>query len=99
MTHRYIKIGATALVLVLAFAGMLWSTLREGTEYYKNLDEVPEFKGKNTTTEFLTKYIFDRLAHHAREGDLGRPGRELRAIRVSIAESHVARASYEAPLW
>ncbi|MSP44869.1 MAG: 6-carboxytetrahydropterin synthase [Xanthobacteraceae bacterium] len=66
---------------------------------YKNLDEVPEFKGVNTTTEFLTKYIFDRLAHHAREGDLGRPGRELKAIRVSIGESHVARASYEAPLW
>jgi 6-pyruvoyl-tetrahydropterin synthase len=66
---------------------------------YKNLDEVPAFKGKNTTTEFLTKYIFDRLAHHAREGDLGRPGRELNAIRVSIGESHVARASYEAPLW
>ena len=66
---------------------------------YKNLDEVPEFKGKNTTTEFLTKYIFDRLAHHAREGDLGGPGRELNAVRVSIGESHVARASYEAPLW
>ena len=66
---------------------------------YKNLDDVPEFKGKNTTTEFLTKYIFDRLAHHAREGDLGRPGCELQAIRVSIGESHVARASYEAPLW
>ena len=40
MTHRYIKIGITAVVLVLAFAGMLWSTLREGTEYYKHVDEV-----------------------------------------------------------
>jgi len=40
MTHRYIKITLTASVLVLAFAGMLWSTLREGTEYYKNVDEV-----------------------------------------------------------
>jgi cytochrome c-type biogenesis protein CcmE len=40
MTHRYIKIGATAFVLVLAFAGLMWSTLRDGTEYYKNLDEV-----------------------------------------------------------
>jgi cytochrome c-type biogenesis protein CcmE len=40
MTHRYIKIGATVLVLGLAFAGMFWSTLRNGTEYYKNLDEV-----------------------------------------------------------
>ena len=40
MTHRYIKIALTASVLVLAFAGMLWSTLREGAEYYKNVDEV-----------------------------------------------------------
>jgi cytochrome c-type biogenesis protein CcmE len=40
MTHRYIKIGATSVVLVLAFAGLLWSTLREGTEYYKHVDEV-----------------------------------------------------------
>jgi cytochrome c-type biogenesis protein CcmE len=40
MTHRYIKIGLTASVLILAFTGMLWSTLREGTEYYKNIDEV-----------------------------------------------------------
>jgi cytochrome c-type biogenesis protein CcmE len=40
MAHRYIKLSVTAFVLVLAFAGMLWSTLREGTEYYKNVDEV-----------------------------------------------------------
>jgi 6-pyruvoyl-tetrahydropterin synthase len=66
---------------------------------YRNLDEVPEFKGVNTTTEFLTKYIFDRLAHHAREGDLGRKGRELDALRITISESHVARATYQADLW
>src|SRR5580693_4710272 len=29
---------------------------------YRNLDELPELKGKNTTTEFLTKHIFERLA-------------------------------------
>ena len=40
MTHRYIKIGVTSVVLVGAFAGLLWSTLREGTEYYKHVDEV-----------------------------------------------------------
>jgi cytochrome c-type biogenesis protein CcmE len=40
MTHRNIKIGATSLVLLLAFTGLLWSTLREGTEYYKHVDEV-----------------------------------------------------------
>jgi cytochrome c-type biogenesis protein CcmE len=40
MTHRYIKIGITSAVLVLAFAGLLWSTLRDGTEYFKNVDEI-----------------------------------------------------------
>jgi 6-pyruvoyl-tetrahydropterin synthase len=66
---------------------------------YRNLDDVPEFAGKNTTTEFLTKHVFDRLADAARKGELGRDGRELKAIRVTILESHVARAWYEAPLW
>jgi len=40
MTHRYIKMGATVTVLTLAFAALLWSTLREGTEYFNNIDEV-----------------------------------------------------------
>jgi 6-pyruvoyl-tetrahydropterin synthase len=66
---------------------------------YRNLDDLPEFKGANTTTEFLTKYIFDRLADAARKGELGRDGRELKAIRVTLSESHVARAWYEAALW
>ncbi len=66
---------------------------------YKNLDDIPEFKGTNTTTEFLTKYLFDRLAEAARAGKLGRDGRELKAIRITVSESHVARAWYEASLW
>jgi 6-pyruvoyl-tetrahydropterin synthase len=66
---------------------------------YRNLDDVPEFKGRNTTTEFLAKHIYDGLASVARAGELGRPGRELRALRITISESHVARAQYEAPLW
>jgi 6-pyruvoyl-tetrahydropterin synthase len=65
---------------------------------YRNLDDVPEFKGKNTTTEFLTKHVYDRLADAARKGKLGRPLSELKAIRVTLSESHVARAWYEAPL-
>ena len=66
---------------------------------YRNLDEAPEFKGSNTTTEFLTKHIFDQLAEQARAGALGRDGRELKAIRITLSESHVARAWYEAGLW
>ena len=66
---------------------------------YRNLDDLPELKGVNTTTEFLTKHIFDRLAEAARSGKLGRDGRELKAIRVTLSESHIARAWYEAALW
>jgi 6-pyruvoyl-tetrahydropterin synthase len=66
---------------------------------YRNLDDIPEFKGQNTTTEFLSKHIYDGLAKAARAGELGRPGRELKALRITLSESHVARASYEAPLW
>jgi 6-pyruvoyl-tetrahydropterin synthase len=66
---------------------------------YKNLDEVPQFKGVNTTTEFLTKHLFDHLAAAARAGKLGREPRELTSIRVTVAESPLARAWYEAPLW
>ena len=66
---------------------------------YKNLDTIPELAGKNTTTEFLTRHVHDRLAEAARDGKLGRQGRDLKAIRITISESHVARAWYEAPLW
>jgi 6-pyruvoyl-tetrahydropterin synthase len=66
---------------------------------YRNLDDVNEFKSVNTTTEYLTKHIYDQLAKAARADKLGRPGRELKAIRVTLGESHVARASYEANLW
>jgi 6-pyruvoyl-tetrahydropterin synthase len=65
---------------------------------YRNLDDAPEFKGANTTTEFLTRYIYERLAEAARAGNLGRADRELAVIRVTISESHIARAWYEAPL-
>ena len=66
---------------------------------YRNLDDLPQFKGINTTTEFLTKHVFDGMAEAARKGGLGRDGRELHAIRVTAAESPSARAWYEAPLW
>jgi len=38
--NRYLKLGLTAAVLVLAFAGLMWSTLQDGTEYFKHVDEV-----------------------------------------------------------
>jgi cytochrome c-type biogenesis protein CcmE len=40
MSHKAARLGVTSLVLVLAFGGLLYSTLSEGTEYYKHVDEV-----------------------------------------------------------
>jgi 6-pyruvoyl-tetrahydropterin synthase len=66
---------------------------------YRNLDDLPQFKGINTTTEFVTKFVFDQLAGMARNDMLGRAGREIAAIRVTVLESPSACAWYEAPLW
>lgn len=40
MSHKTAKLGITGLVLALAFGGLMYSTLSEGTEYYKHVDEV-----------------------------------------------------------
>ncbi len=65
---------------------------------YRNLDEMADFNGANTTTEFLARHVFEGLAEAARAGLLGRDAREIAAIRVTIAESPLARAWYEAPV-
>jgi len=65
---------------------------------YRNLDDVPEFSGRNTTTEFLARVIFDRIAEAIRRGEFGEAARGIERARVTLNESHVASASYEAPL-
>ena len=40
MNSKRIKIAATAAVFVLALSGLLYTTLSEGTEYFKHVDEV-----------------------------------------------------------
>ena len=65
---------------------------------YRNLDEDPAFPGVNTTTEFLARVVFDRMAARVRAGDLGPGAAGLRAMRVTLHESHVAAGSYEGAL-
>ncbi len=65
---------------------------------YQNLDALPQFKGQQTTTEFLCKHIFDAMASAARNGALGPGGEGIARIKVALHESHVARAWYEAAL-
>ena len=65
---------------------------------FRNLDEASEFDGRNTTTEFLARVIFDRIAGRLRAGDLGPGAAGLASMRVVLHESHVAWATYESSL-
>ncbi len=40
MKHKAIKIGLTSLVLAMTFGALLYTTMAEGTEYYKHVDAV-----------------------------------------------------------
>ena len=66
---------------------------------YKNLDELPQFTGRNTTTELLAGEIFARVKARVAEGAVG-PGTagELASLRVVLRESPVAWASFEGAL-
>jgi 6-pyruvoyltetrahydropterin/6-carboxytetrahydropterin synthase len=65
---------------------------------FRNLDEEPKFRGKNTTTEFLASVIHERIAAKIAAGDLGSHASGLSSLRVTLHESHVAWAAYEGAL-
>ena len=69
-----------------------------GALNFKNLDEEPAFTGRNTTTEFLARVVFDRMAAAIRQGQLGPGARGVEGLRVTLHESHVAHASFDGPL-
>ncbi len=59
---------------------------------------MPALAGKVTTTEFLSRYIFDKMANAIHAGDLGPTPGGIDKLRVTLNESHVARAWYEGPV-
>jgi 6-pyruvoyltetrahydropterin/6-carboxytetrahydropterin synthase len=66
---------------------------------YRNLDELPAFKGRNTTSEFLAGEIFRRLKTRIAKGALGDgTAGTLTAMRITLRESPVAWAAYEGSL-
>ena len=69
-----------------------------GDYAYRNLDEMPEFEGKNTTTEALAKVIFDKMKAKIDSGVVGPGSDGLASMKVSLHESHVAWAAYDAEL-
>jgi 6-pyruvoyl-tetrahydropterin synthase len=63
---------------------------------YRNLDDLVEFSGRNTTTEILAKTIFDHYADGVRAGRLdGDSARAIASIAVTLRETPYAWARYE----
>jgi 6-pyruvoyl-tetrahydropterin synthase len=91
------ELDADGLVVDIGKASMVLRELLSELDY-RNLDDEPAFAGQNTTTEFLARVIFDRMAARIAAGELGAGAGGLTALRVMLSESHVAWAAYEARL-
>jgi 6-pyruvoyl-tetrahydropterin synthase len=96
-TFRRPELDADGIVVDIGLATQELSAA-VGDLNYRNLDEEPAFQGMNTTTEVLARFIADRLAERVHAGAFGESARGLAGITVTLHESHVAWAAYEAKL-
>jgi 6-pyruvoyl-tetrahydropterin synthase len=94
---RGAELDADGVVVDIGRAGEVLHSILAGLGY-RNLDDEPAFAGRNTTTEFLARVIFDRLRDAIGSGELGPDARHLSSLRVTLHESHVAWAAFEGPL-
>jgi len=90
-------LDADGIVVDIGRAGDTLKAILDGLSY-RNLDDDPEFAGRNTTTEFLARVVFDRMAAAIARGELGASGRAIESVRVTLHESHVAAASFDGRL-
>ena len=65
---------------------------------FRNLDDEPAFRARNTTTEYLAFVEHERIAAKIAAGELGAHAHGLTSLRVTLHESHVAWAAYEGAL-
>jgi 6-pyruvoyltetrahydropterin/6-carboxytetrahydropterin synthase len=65
---------------------------------YRNLDDEPAFVGRNTTTEYLARIVWERLTVRVQAGELGADCAGLVSMKVTLQESHLASASFEGPI-
>jgi 6-pyruvoyltetrahydropterin/6-carboxytetrahydropterin synthase len=96
-TFRRATLDADGLVVDIGRAGDVLRSILAALNY-RNLDDEPAFAGENTTTEFLARAIHDRIVRAVRAGELGDGARGLSSVCITLHESHVAWASYEAGL-
>ena len=76
--------------------GVVTDILSEVLKFYsyKNLDEVDEFKGVITSTEFLAKDIYDRICSKLKSNYYN-DYKLLHKLKITLTESNVAWASFE----
>lgn len=91
------ELDADALVVDIGLASEALRSVLAGLNF-RNLDDEPAFAGKNTTTEFMARVIFEHMAAAIKDGRLGEGGRGLERLQVTLHESHIAWASYEGAL-
>ena len=94
---RRLELDADGLVVDIGLASQVLKATLDDLNY-RNLDDEPDFAGQNTTTEFLARVIFDRMAQAVRDGRLGAGASGLTALKITLNESHIAWASYEGAL-
>lgn len=92
---RRSELGADGIVVDIGRATDVVAAVL-GELNYRNLDDVEAFAGRNTTTEVLARTVFDRIAAAIRKGDLGTDAKAIASMRVTLHESHIASASFEA---
>jgi 6-pyruvoyl-tetrahydropterin synthase len=97
VTLRRGGLGPDGIVADLGLAARALHAVLEPLTY-RNLDDVPELAGMNTTTEMLARLIADRLAERIQGDELGREGREIATIVATLHESPMASAGYERAL-
>jgi 6-pyruvoyltetrahydropterin/6-carboxytetrahydropterin synthase len=96
-TFRREELDPDGLVVDIGRASEVLRSILAGMNY-RNLDDEKSFAGANTTTEFLARTVHDRIVGAIGAGELGENARGLSSICVTLHESHVAWASYEAAL-
>jgi 6-pyruvoyltetrahydropterin/6-carboxytetrahydropterin synthase len=94
---RKAELNADGIIVDIGRATATLNAILSGLSY-RNLDEDPAFEGQNTTTEFLARVVFDRIAEAVKRGDLGMDGRGVEGVKVTLHESHVASAGFEGPV-
>lgn len=65
---------------------------------YDNLDVLPQFSGRNTTTEFMAAHVHQLLVAALKEGRLGAGGKRITGLKVLLRESPLAWAAFEGPV-